>query len=69
MASMILKELGLTEFKLLTNNPHKLSALKELGLGKISLHPIPLHQHMKNYSYLLTKKLKLGHLLDDLKSH
>jgi 3,4-dihydroxy 2-butanone 4-phosphate synthase / GTP cyclohydrolase II len=61
----ILKDLGLREIRLLTNNPKKTEAFNLRGfdltvVGQVPIIP-PIHEH--NASYLATKRDKLGHLL------
>lgn len=61
----ILKDLGLREIRLLTNNPKKTEAfnLRGFDLTVVDQVPIipPIHEH--NANYLATKRDKLGHLL------
>lgn len=61
----ILKDLGLTKVRLLTNNPKKTEAfnLRGFNLEVTDQVPIvpPIHQH--NANYLATKRDKLGHKL------
>ena len=63
IGAQILRELGLTSIRLLTNNPKKLSALKGYGLEVTEMVPIKTTPTTFNKSYLLTKKQKMGHLL------
>ena len=63
MASQILKYFEIQNIKLLTNNPLKISALKSLGLINVERAPLEVNANHKNAQYLLTKKVKLGHLL------
>jgi 3,4-dihydroxy 2-butanone 4-phosphate synthase/GTP cyclohydrolase II len=63
MASQILRHFGIQEVRLLTNNPLKLSALKNLGVQKVHREALEIDPHHKNAHYLLTKKIKLGHML------
>jgi len=61
----ILKDLGLTKIRLLTNNPKKIDAFLAGGfdltvVDQIPIHP-PVHEH--NAKYLATKRDKLGHTL------
>lgn len=61
--AQILRDLGLSELRLITNNPRKIVGLEGHGLTvveRISL-TTPTHQH--NAKYLKTKKEKLGHIL------
>lgn len=63
MAAQILRYFGLTEINLLTNNPLKIQGLEKLGFKKIRRHALEISANQKNAHYLLTKKVKLGHLL------
>jgi 3,4-dihydroxy 2-butanone 4-phosphate synthase/GTP cyclohydrolase II len=61
----ILKDLGLRDIRLLTNNPKKTEAfnLRGFDLTVVDQVPIvpPIHEH--NANYLATKRDKMGHLL------
>ena len=62
-AADILKDLGVTKVRLMTNNPEKVSALKNNNLEiveQIALKSVP-NKH--NEKYLETKKRKMGHKL------
>lgn len=63
MAAQILRYFGMTDIKLLTNNPQKIEGLNKLGLTSIERVPLEINAGQKNAQYLLTKKTKLGHLL------
>lgn len=65
-AAQILKDFGLSDIHLITNNPKKIEELEELGISvkKRVKAEIPPTEH--NLSYLKTKRAKLGHLLDTL---
>ncbi len=63
MASQIIRYFEMTGIKLLTNNPKKMDALKTLGIKNIEREPLEINANHKNAQYLLTKKVKLGHLL------
>ncbi len=66
----ILKDLGLSEIRLLTNNPKKTSAVVEYGYDLKVTDQVPLiaPPRRERRKYLQTKRDKLGHLLppDDL---
>ena len=67
----ILKDLGLKEIRLLTNNPKKMEAfniLRSFDLRVMDQVPIAIAPNPHNAQYLATKKRKLGHLLPDLES-
>lgn len=62
MAAQILRHFGLSEIKMLTNNPQKMEALAKLGI-KSERVPLEINANNKNAQYLFTKKVKMGHLL------
>lgn len=59
----ILQNLGLHKVRLMSNNPQKLSALREAGLHIIERVPIESEPSEPSVKYLKTKKEKMGHLL------
>lgn len=59
----ILKDLGVSDLKLLTNNPLKIEGLNKKGLKVIERIPIQIKHHEGNRNYLKTKKDDMGHLL------
>lgn len=64
IGAQILKDLGLTSIKLLTNNPRKIVGLEGYDLTVIERVPIIVKPSAENAKYLQTKKKKLGHLLE-----
>ncbi|MDO8953560.1 MAG: GTP cyclohydrolase II [Gammaproteobacteria bacterium] len=63
VAAEILKSIGVKKVKLLTNNPKKMSGLREAGIEIQSREPIIISSQAHNLRYLSTKRDKLGHLL------
>lgn len=63
-AALILKDLGVKQVLLLTNNPQKIRDLKKHGFS-VKRQALWLTGNSHNYSYIMTKKIKMGHLLDD----
>lgn len=63
IGAQILKDLGVRQIRLLTNNPRKIKALEGYGLEVVERVPIQMKENKDNAGYLHTKKLKLGHLL------
>jgi GTP cyclohydrolase II len=63
IAIEILKDLGIQQLRLLTNNPRKLNALTEGGLTVTERVAIECGRNPHNEGYLTTKAGKLGHLL------
>lgn len=56
--------LNITQTKLLTNNPRKVTALKEFGIDVVERIAHQTGRNCHNDAYLNTKKGKLGHLFD-----
>lgn len=63
-AYQILKYLGIDTLRLLTNNPEKIAGLTKYGLVVSERIPLPSQPKCSNKDYLITKQVKLGHLLD-----
>jgi len=64
VGAQILHDLGIRRMRLLTNNPKKRTGLVGYGLEIVENVPIQITPNEHNHSYLLTKKLKMGHHLD-----
>ena len=64
VGAQILKDLGITNITIMTNNPKKLVGLEGHGLNIVSRIPIKIKPNKNNKEYLKTKKSKLGHILD-----
>ncbi|MGC5326748.1 bifunctional 3,4-dihydroxy-2-butanone-4-phosphate synthase/GTP cyclohydrolase II [Brevibacillus sp. SYSU BS000544] len=67
IGAQILKNLGVSQIRLMTNNPRKLRGLKGYGLEVVDRIPIEIAAHRHNQQYLRTKHEKLGHLLQMIK--
>ncbi|MFK7890673.1 MAG: GTP cyclohydrolase II RibA [Granulosicoccus sp.] len=61
-AISMLQHLGISCLKLMTNNPEKISALRDAGLTVIERLPSPATVNVHNARYLETKRRKAGHL-------
>ena len=64
IGAQILRDLGVSKMRLLTNNPRKIIGLEAYGLvitERISIQSKPKKHNIK---YLQTKKKKMGHILD-----
>lgn len=64
IGAQILRDLGITKMRLLTNNPRKYAALAGYGLEIVERVPIIIPPVKENIRYLRTKKEKFGHLLE-----
>ena len=62
-AAAILRSLGLTRIRLLTNNPAKTSALEELGITVEAVVPLEVAARPENTRYLSTKRERMHHVL------
>lgn len=71
IGAQILKDLGIRQIRLLTNNPRKIKGLEGYGLEVVERVPIQMPENEDNTSYLHTKQAKLGHMLvfDDVKQN
>ena len=63
IGAQILRNLGVTKMRLLTNNPKKRTGLIGYGLEIVENLPLEFPANEHNRRYLITKKEKLGHLL------
>jgi len=63
IGAQILRDLGITKMKLLSNNPKKFAALTGYGLEIVERVPIVITPQEENKHYLRTKKEKLGHMI------
>lgn len=63
IGAQILKDLGISKMRLLTNNPRKIRGLEGYGIEVVERVPIQMEANDSNRNYLRTKRTKLGHLL------
>lgn len=66
IGAQILKDLGLKNIRLMTNNPLKIVGIEGYDLNVTERVPIEIDPHDKNLSYLKTKKDRMGHLFRKL---
>jgi GTP cyclohydrolase II len=59
----ILKSMGFSKVRLLTNNPAKIAMLEANGLDVVERVPLKVGESSHNTAYLATKAAKSGHLL------
>jgi 3,4-dihydroxy 2-butanone 4-phosphate synthase/GTP cyclohydrolase II len=69
IGAQILRDLGITKMKLITNNPKKRAGLKGYGLEIVENVPIEVLPNEFNINYLKTKRDKMGHELMSGKSN
>ena len=63
IAAEILKDLGITSIRLLTNNPRKVQGLEKAGITINQSLPLLVKPNAVNARYLDTKQKRLGHNL------
>jgi 3,4-dihydroxy 2-butanone 4-phosphate synthase/GTP cyclohydrolase II len=63
IGSQILRDLGLTKLRIMTNNPKKIYGIEGYGLSVVEEVPLRIEPNEHNARYLQTKKAKLGHKL------
>ncbi|MBP5511389.1 MAG: bifunctional 3,4-dihydroxy-2-butanone-4-phosphate synthase/GTP cyclohydrolase II [Kiritimatiellae bacterium] len=63
IGAQILASLGLSEIRLLTNNPCKIAGLEGYGLKIVERVPVIVPPNEFDAKYLETKKEKMGHLI------
>ncbi len=61
VGAQILRELGVTKMKLMSNNPRKRAGLMGYGLEIVDTVPIEIVPNSHNEKYLFTKRDKMGH--------
>ena len=64
IGAQICRDLGLTEVRILTNNPKKISRLEVYGIKVVEQIPLRAEPGRHNVDYLRTKKRQFGHMLD-----
>lgn len=71
IGAQILKDLGVRQIRLLTNNPRKIKGLEGYGLEVVERVSIQMEENEDNTVYLHTKQAKLGHMLkfDDIEQN
>ncbi len=67
VGAQILRSLGVSKMKLISNNPVKRIGLEAFGLEVVENIPIEIEPNKYNQTYLKTKKERMGHLLRKIK--
>ena len=62
-AAQMLRVLGVSQVRLMTNNPHKVTSLENYGIAVSERVPLEAGSCGSNIKYLRAKREKLGHLL------
>ena len=65
-SAKILKRLGATKIRLLSNNPEKVRQLERAGIHVVERLPCQPQVSKISRAYMQTKKTKLGHLLEGM---
>ncbi|MDR2946165.1 MAG: bifunctional 3,4-dihydroxy-2-butanone-4-phosphate synthase/GTP cyclohydrolase II [Candidatus Adiutrix sp.] len=63
IGAQVLRDLGVSDMRLITNNPTKIVGLEGYGLNVVERVPIEVPPRPENYKYMTTKCLKMGHAL------
>jgi 3,4-dihydroxy 2-butanone 4-phosphate synthase/GTP cyclohydrolase II len=63
IGAQILKQLGISQVRLMTNNPTKIRSLSGFGIEIVDRVKIQLNHHERTEFYLKTKQEKMGHML------
>ena len=67
VGAQILKHIGITKMRLMTNNPIKRVGLEAYGLTIVENVPIEVTPNKYNEFYMKTKKERMGHVLHNIK--
>ena len=63
IGGQILRDLGVSKLRLLTNNPRKVVGISGFGIDIVERVPVEAPVNDENRAYLRTKKLRMGHIL------
>jgi 3,4-dihydroxy 2-butanone 4-phosphate synthase/GTP cyclohydrolase II len=63
IGAQILRDLGLSTIRIMTNNPRKLVGVEGYGLEIVERVPLLIDRTVENSDYLTAKRDKLGHFL------
>ena len=63
IGSAILRKMGFSSVRLMTNNPNKIAMMENTGIAVTERVPLKVGETPHNREYLATKAAKSGHLL------
>lgn len=67
VGAQILRHLGITQMRLISNNPVKRVGLEAYGLSVVENIPLEITPNPHNEFYMKTKKERMGHVLHNIK--
>lgn len=62
MCKPMLSHFGVTQVRLMTNNPRKVTSLQDVGVDVVEQVPLQVGRNQHNDEYLNTKAEKMGHM-------
>ena len=68
VGAQVLRDMGVTDMRLITNNPTKIVGLEGYGLNVTERVPIEVPARPENLRYMKTKCVKMGHALPHLEA-
>lgn len=63
IGAALLREMGISQIRLMTNNPKKIEMMEKQGIKVVERVPLRVGEGAENRAYLATKAAKSGHLL------
>ncbi len=66
LCNPMLAQFGISDLRLMTNNPRKIDAMEKLGVTVSERVPLLVNRNAFNNGYLNTKAAKLGHMMEAL---
>lgn len=67
VGAQILRSLGVSKMRLMSNNPTKRIGLEAYGLEVVENVPLEIEPNAYNHFYMETKKKRMGHMLKNIK--
>lgn len=68
MIAPMLEKIGVHKVRLMTNNPRKVQAMKDVGMEVVERVPLQVGKNRYNEAYLKTKSTELGHMMSEYHS-